>query len=171
MRFPWTRLYRAYPELDRFSDDQCEAWVKRAWRWRPWTMFVSILASAFLGMGLSYGLFRVLSRFFYPMAQAASKSFTVQNVILQLASVGGWVLLSAAPGLLGALVLRDLMLRRVIRGQLSSTRCMRCDYSLLGLPVREGVVTCSECGEVAGLTDRALAPEDLLSGRSGVKRS
>lgn len=69
------------------------------------------------------------------------------------------------------LLVRDLWLRWAIRGQLSGTRCPTCRYSMLGLRITGGSVTCPECGKSTALADHGLTPKDLLAEEVAVSAS
>lgn len=64
---------------------------------------------------------------------------------------------------IAALILKDRWLRWAIKRQITSSRCPRCQYVLLGLAVHDGVVTCPECGMSLVLADIGLTPAGLLS--------
>lgn len=42
MRIPLNKVYRAFPELDQFSDEQCEVFVKRVLSVRIQTILVRV---------------------------------------------------------------------------------------------------------------------------------
>ena len=102
--FTSTKLWRAFPELDPFSDEQC----------RPVITFVS------------------------------------RSSLDQLCCIGLALLGTIVSGFLvvGVLRVRDMLLRHHLRKLLTSgSTCIRCSYSLLGLPLDEQHrATCPECG-------------------------
>ncbi|MCC7387146.1 MAG: hypothetical protein IT431_00105 [Phycisphaerales bacterium] len=142
MRLPLSKVHRAFPELDRFSDEQCVRFVRAAGRrgWRPW-----------VHTGLLLLLGAVLT------AAVLAASLVVWSWFEQRLRLGGaafYAVTSASCGvvwLLGAgvlMLLRDRLLiarvRYVVRAR---GACPGCGYSLLGIVVREGnVVVCPECG-------------------------
>ncbi|MGD9690657.1 MAG: hypothetical protein AB7K52_13315 [Phycisphaerales bacterium] len=159
MRLPVSKVYRAFSELDRFSDAQCEAWVARARRGHVLLIDGSLLSGLALAAGVTIGGFLVS----WPMLDFASR--LPDNWWGASARVGLMVVWLAAmmlPGL-APLLARDWSLRWCIRMQLAGAACVRCRYSLLGLRVKRGEITCSECGEVMNLAALGLTPEDIIA--------
>lgn len=161
MRVPMDKVYRAFPELDRFSDAECIAWVKRAERvhakYLALGTFVAIAGAMMLAIpafvvGWAPAMWMMEPKWHYPS-------------VLWLPAILWAVLVSALP-FVGSLAVRDWCLRRCIGIQIAGARCEKCSYSLLGLPIHEGWVTCSECGQRLSLKQLGLTPEDLLA-RSG----
>jgi hypothetical protein len=160
MRLPFERVYRAFPELDRFDDARCERFVGWAvdhagwWRWVVRGMMIS-LPGAGLAAVRATGLYQVLD----PLVAGDLAQQTLRAVCTGV--LGGGVPLA------GAFVLRDLWLRRRVRAVLSSTACLRCRYQLLGLSAVELRVTCPECGLVRELdADSAAAAAMLRAGEA-----
>ena len=144
MRLIRKRIYRAFPELDRFSDEQCRrfvgaansSWGRRVGRWAIVALVtVAGWAVAIAGVGL-FG--DRLDRVFLRVS-------SLWAVVWGLALVG----VMTAP-LIAALVARDLLLRRRVRGLIQrSGACPECHYSLLGMRVGADLrVTCPECARV-----------------------
>jgi hypothetical protein len=142
MRLPLSKVHRAFPELDRFSDEQCGRFVRAAGRrgWRPWVHRAVLGAITFpLTVGSVYG------------AIAAS---SWAEKWLRLGEIAFWVTVSLSlavacliPTVL-VMLLRDRMLlgrvRHIVRAR---AVCPGCRYSLLGIVVRgDGIVVCPECG-------------------------
>ncbi len=161
MRLPRTEVFRAFPELDRFSDEECRAWLRRAWRAQRWRLTLGSLGGAALALGLAAGMFvlggMLVSRLGLTGSRAEGRT---------LAGAMLWAVLTVLPAGLTMFAIRDWSLRRAVRSQLSSTRCPGCDYQLLGLPVREGAVTCSECGQRITPAELGVSLEDLMPARS-----
>lgn len=142
MRVPLHKVYRAFPELDRFTDEQCARFVRAACR-RGWRrhfhrlgVLVAVLAGAILGMaGAGMVISGLDERHQYGYGVFLLVSFAALAVALGLAS-------------LPVLALKDLLLRRRIRFILRDRAvCPSCRYSLLGMVVGEGnLVLCPECG-------------------------
>lgn len=162
MRVPVSKLYRAFPELDQYSDVECEGFVQLAQRERTAGLLgtamgavVASVASAILvGYIAWYGLVEL---FGLPEDRPSDDALRAFFSFV----IGTTSLLSAA--LVGLLV-RDLWLRWVITRRLSIARCLACSYSLLGLAVIDGRVQCPECGDSTRLSDRGLTPADILAG-------
>ncbi len=154
MRLITRKLYRAFPELDRFSDERCEQFVRAA-RGGMWArilrgvllsglMFVVFIGSVGLvaaGMGW---IDRVGVRWWDNIFQAVGM-LVYSAVCFGLAPLFGFV---------G----RDILLRgRVRRILRSHSSCARCEYRLLGLPMdAHHLVVCPECGHLTRV-DPALA--------------
>lgn len=149
MRIPLNKIYRAFPELDRFSDEQCERYVLQAMRISGRRRLVRHTLEASVGVGIFFlVLFAVAS--VSPMTPG--RGFIVAYAVLLVAlPIVGW------------LIARDQLLRQAIKARLTSARCPACDYSLLGLPVHGEVVVCPECGEAIDLEHHGLTEADLLS--------
>ncbi|MFM8874265.1 MAG: hypothetical protein ACKOJI_13160, partial [Phycisphaerales bacterium] len=154
MRLIASPVYRAFPELDSFSDAQCREFTVRArGSWRRRTTFGAARALAAIAavpitvwivavtVGSAIGL------------RGASNSWVLAVVLLAGLLAGGatWLLS-------GDLSLR-LAIRRVMR--IGGT-CQGCGYVLVGLPVSASLdVTCPECGERTSLErDRAHCAPD-----------
>ena len=58
---------------------------------------------------------------------------------------------------------RDYFLRRVLRWECQGVRFTDFNYSLLGLRIDDGKVTCPECGEVRDFEAMGLTAQDLLA--------
>lgn len=171
MRIPASKVYRAFPEFDRFDDATCERYIRamctapgRFWRrWIErvlWAMaYVVVVLVGFLTVGI-----------------AAERAFGVSSTVsdsLVLLVMALSMLLACTAGPLLVLVFRDLVLRRRISAQLTLTKCPACRYNLLGVPLQpsldgadggagkngaeSGGVICPECGFVTSFAD--IAPE------------
>ena len=144
MRIPRGRVYRAFPELDRFTDAQGEQFVraacKRGWR-RHYHRFLVVvfLLLAWLIAWLLIGLGTYLLDRVAPTLHRSNAAYWT------LASLA--LILFVAPLFLLLLVKDWFLLRRlrlVIRARGS---CPACQYTLLGAVVSErDIVTCPECG-------------------------
>jgi hypothetical protein len=154
MRLPVRRIYRAFPELDRFSDEQCRRFVKAASRgWRVVLHVLLILAVLIPGLLAS--------------AWAADKAFEASeeyqngqrhDVIWAPIAAGAATIPLFILAALLALVVRDLLLRlRIGRILRRDSSCPKCHYRLVGLAVsRQSTITCPECGFEASV-DRSLS--------------
>ncbi len=139
MRLIRSKIYRAFPELDRFGDDQCvrfviaanSSWFGRAVRWTVVGTLgvIAMLAGAMLA------------------ALTVTRFEESDGPLAML--LGGLVLIGATlGGMVGALVARDGLLRRRVRRMIAECgSCARCRYSLLGVRVGEDLrAICPECG-------------------------
>lgn len=162
MRLPLARIYRAFPELDVFTNEECERFVIRVRSWSGpvakfagWCWFWFGTGAFLLGFGL---LSAAGSLFSAPRPPDQSRSLwdlsTLAIAAIVLAGgVGGIYFLS--------LLLRDWLLIRAIRLRVLLANCPKCEQSMLGVPCEEGSVRCPECGTLHALAKLGLTPEDL----------
>lgn len=141
MRVPGRKIYRALPELDGFTDEQCSRFVRAATRTRWWFAIRFVMWGgwiALIGAFSLAGWFTITGAGQPRLAMwAVARPFTA-TVLLAAVLLSGPALLIA----------RDRLLRWRI-GLLLRTRgrCLKCGYGLLGLPVDEELrVRCPECG-------------------------
>ncbi len=151
MRLPVSKVWRAFPELDRFDDARCIRYVRQAKAKRRVTGALLVLLAPvfvivwFVSIGLSVGVMDML----YPGGAGPG----VVGMILALFLFAGTPLALS----LTLLLLRDRWLHRAVRDRLNVARCLECSYSLLGLdPGENKFVICPECGKPADLTDEML---------------
>jgi len=156
-------VYRAFPEFDRFTDEQCERFLAAAAQlgWRRvlrWVMtgvagvvlfVVAVVPSLFARGALEK-----------PLAMSGLLTFVADLLsVLVPSCVGGF----------GGVLVRDVLLRQHLR-RLINTRgsCSACGYRLLGLPVSEAnTVACPECGHVSEV-DPSLGELTIREGTEGV---
>jgi len=160
LRLPWSRIYRAFPELDQFSDDECERYLRQVYvqrRTRGWPVVAAVAG------GVAWPLLAL------SVARLSARSCSGQSVFFPVLLLVGEVLAVALP----LLWMRDFLMIRSIRGRIDNTRCTACRHSLLGLPLlgppeggRPGsgaeAVRCPECGSVMVLSDLGLVTADLI---------
>ncbi|MCW5776169.1 MAG: hypothetical protein KIS87_07005 [Phycisphaeraceae bacterium] len=162
MRIPLSRVWRAFPELDRFTDEQCERFVRAACRTGRRHVhraallvlfFLFVVASVLLAAGIAH----VFERLWAPSSRGARVA-NVVLVVLMLAIV-------ALPPVLTMLIRDRLLLRRIRRVLRTRGACPGCRYTLVGLPVSAALaVVCPECGYEAEV-DPAL--RELVIDESG----
>lgn len=154
MRFPFTKIYRAFPELDTYRDDQCERFVNAA-RGRRWQRLLRVgvtIAVGFVGQVVLWLMIGYVSNFI-PSNTTGAGSENKDGLFIVLG-----LLLLFPLGLIGflpAIFLRDRMLLGQIRKILIERgSCMQCHYSLIGLPVFERqFVKCPTCKKPVVLKD------------------
>jgi hypothetical protein len=158
------KLYRAFPELDQFSDEQCEEFVKRAKHmqgfgdWAIAAVTATALVSCLVLAILQYFLSGALQRAAISLAGRAMAQHLYPAAIVFL-----WVVVPALSALVGRDVVYWRFLKRAIWKRIELIRCGTCKYSLLGQHVRSGVVRCPECGEATTLTRLGVDSEaDLM---------
>ena len=137
MRLPMSKVYRAFPELDRFDDAACRAFVADVSRRHWWsalrTAIFSVIVAVLLALG---GLFVIVSE----MSQRP-------NTLTQVGELIGLVAVFVGPIVFG-MAMRDWWLRRRLQERIDASRCFACNYSLVGMPAAAEGVCCPECGAV-----------------------
>jgi hypothetical protein len=121
---PLSKVWRAFPELDRFSDAQCKAYVRLARRERPGVLVVS----AALCSGASFSLSSLSwAPFFFGgsfggdwrrfnLAGPLGDNWMLVIVLSILVSIGG--------PLVVFFLVRDKWLRRAVRLHLRGAHCL-----------------------------------------------
>lgn len=161
MRVPFSEIYRAFPELDGFSDAECKRFVQRARaekaRVRAMELLTAFagLAGLILGTALGAFLARVLNDTLFSSVHPFTFDESVRPILM--------VVLAGLCAAGGAAFVRDRWLRDAITKRLSQAACPACAYSLLGLKPVNGHVTCPECALPISLIDRGLTQADLLA--------
>jgi len=155
MRLPLSKIWRAFPELDRFDDTRCRRYVVEAARVnrRSGCVILLLIPLAIAGWLVSIGLSIAILDLLVPGNQGPGWYFTAVALVI----------FAAPPLLMGVTILlaRDRWLRRAVRDRLNVARCLGCSYSLLGLTPVEGRsgqrhVTCPECGKPGEVTDEMM---------------
>lgn len=162
MRIPTRKIYRAFPELDQFSDEQCERFMQRlrvsgARNTIPQAVFVAVtVVGLAIACSASSFVFAVLEDEL--QSRRNGDVHSIYDFVVLLIGFG-------LPVFLG-LIARDFTLRRhlklVINEKLDRIRCLACKYILIGQVVHENQVTCPECGSVMPLDQLGIVAEDLI---------
>jgi hypothetical protein len=154
MRILVRRIYRAFPELDRYSDEQCLRFVratrKRFWvRMGHWTIIAAVGLACFFGILV---LWAYVSNELERYQNAARRDMPWLELIAVLGCVPTASIVPVA-----SFLTRDFLLRRRVRYVLRMrSACPRCAYRLIGLSVSpDHKITCPECGLVCDV-DPAL---------------
>jgi len=144
MRIPGRKIWRAFRELDEFSDEQCRRFVKRAWGGSAQRVLAAVMvigtfaATAFVA---GWALISVYEAFDFDNRKVFSDT---QITLISIAMV----VVIASVGPLMALIVRDVFLRALIWRVLNiGGVCGGCGYPLYGLPLTEALgCSCPECG-------------------------
>jgi len=155
VRLPLSKVYRAFPELDRFSDDECELYVRHVSRDSGTSITVGAFAVA-IGSMIVVPVVTVLTA-----RLVFVRPPTPVIALMSLLVFGG---LFSGP--LWGFLFRDRLLRRAVLERLKRARCPACRYSLVGLKSKQGRVTCPECGSVIELAATDLTEQDLVAERA-----
>jgi hypothetical protein len=160
MRIPLSKVYRAFRELDQFTDEQCQGYVARAMQKRRASMGGFVFAGVFLCPAV-FTLSMVATLAGQDAALGSSARIWILRHWLDVPIEYAAKVVPFVAATLVALVLRDVWLRSAIRKELNRSTCPRCEYQLLGLPVQSGQVMCPECGHRTRIDLLGLRPEDL----------
>ncbi len=161
MRLPLSKVYRAFPELDRFSDEQCRAWQQLANDYWPWKRIGALLLAVAMFPVMWAGLMTLVTLLgnwsgFRPLNDLPAP-FGLMVVLL-------FVALPIFAAALVSLSIRDWWTRRCLRRFIDDRICS-CGYSLLGLPHEpfedRARVHCPECGtwhKINNAPERVVGP-------------
>jgi hypothetical protein len=163
LRIPRRKLYRAFSELDPYSDELCEQFMQRVrvrTSYRGTVTGVSTIV-CIVSLALTCGTLEDL-------AQSTERllGHVVTRQTAELIALG--LCIAMVPGVpaLAFLITRDLVLwaslRTIIRQRIDRIRCLSCKYVLLGQRVADGVVTCPECGASNTLAVLGVSAADLI---------
>ncbi|HVP73947.1 MAG TPA: hypothetical protein VMS30_09430 [Phycisphaerales bacterium] len=160
LRLPVSKIYRAFPELDRFSDEQCERYVAFA-KGDIGCLFFIIPPLATVALFVM-----CVFVFINAAAWANFRIHGTMSVVTGIVYAVGVISFLFGLPLAGGFLARDLvlhrLLRRHVRSRVERTRCPACRYSLLGQRVVAGVIGCPECGGTTTLAALGLLSEDEL---------
>ncbi len=135
MRLPLSKVYRAFPELDRFDDAACRAFVSDVSRQHWWSALQTAIFSVVVAVLLALGGLLIIGT---EMAQR-------QSVLTRWGELAGLIVVFVGPILFG-MAMRDWWLRRRLQERIDASRCFACNYSLVGMPAEEAGIRCPECG-------------------------
>jgi hypothetical protein len=162
MRLPVAKAYRAFKELDRFSDAQCVTFARaaRPRRWRSFVHEITIVAAALMGLVVALAVYAWMLHRFFGDSWYGGTAFYL-GVLPTLACAIG-------VGPLVGFMVRDFLLRRGIRRVLISRgSCPACKYVITGLVVDgDSRVRCPECGAVT-TADATLG--EIVTDENGVR--
>lgn len=160
MRLPLATVYRAFPELDRFTDDECRRLIYRAQlRGMEGPSDGCVMTALLIAGGVV--IFGVAGS----MIWASLDGTRLHRIALRsdLLNSAGPVLLLLGIVFSGVsgLVVRDRSLRRLLREQIGRTTCPGCRASLLGCDRSADSLRCGGCGRVYKFGELGLESEDL----------
>ena len=147
MRILTRQLHRAFPELDRYSDAQCRAFMKRLEQ--RWVVHgATLLGSAAVGIACFLVAVVIVAG---PGARGWSDDLVVEAIRLGMPLIAGF----------GAmLITRDLLvrasLRRRVLNEFNRLSCANCGHCLIGQRARGRTVHCPECGRPTSFTELGI---------------
>lgn len=167
MRIVTRKLYRAFPELDAFTDEQCADYLANVKQRRARFSMLIIGLPATLGVAylIGFPLFvgRVVMRWLNDMGLFKMNAAGDMQIMIVF---GTFITLWVAGAALIPLTLRDRLLKKalyqVINDQLEKTRCRQCSYSLIGQQPTGERLECPECGRKTTLKELGITLEDLI---------
>jgi DNA-directed RNA polymerase subunit RPC12/RpoP len=157
------KIWRAFPELDKYDDDVCQRYIHRAKRidnsWKGWVLIFLTLPVAFIVWGVLSWMGSVfIAGLEYQHDIYLTDSFSIFFPLVVLTGFAWFPLVSA-------FIVRDRWLNRCIRKQLSGIKCGACGYSLIGLSLIDEApnptVICPECGHHILLHEMGLTHADI----------
>jgi hypothetical protein len=164
VRLPFTKVYRAFPEFDGLSDEECARYVRHVRVHQRWQYQLIPLLTG-LALLVVWPVGWVVAARNLPVWQWVPMPPSDESRILLLGVTS--ILVPA----MTMLLLRDLALWWGVREEVNRARCPKCRQSLLGVPVQEvGVggdpakrfIRCPECGRKYMLLDIGITPRDLI---------
>ena len=164
MRIPVSKIDRAFPELDSFTDEQCERFMKRirsSWDHRKHYPLVACLAVTGISLLLTLTLF---FKYYRLILDSEDGIFDLPG-IASVFTVFSLFLALCLPFMLGLFARDSLLLRQLkfaIRNKLDRIRCLGCKYLLIGQVVKNQTVSCPECGLTQHLDDLGVSEADLI---------
>lgn len=169
-----TRFYRAFPQLDRLTDEQCEELAIRARTERGDAAWMIPVGAGVLLAFVSAGVLYMLSLLTLTAAGAGGGGGKApvagSTAAANLKPLETVLFLGVAAGAIAVFFLVMILVHRVMiaRTMIRLTRrgdCPFCDFSLVGLVVdraKGGTVRCPECGRVVVLVEHRIREEDLI---------
>ena len=171
MRIPRDKLYRAFPELDRFSDEQCERFVQRVritatYRLGSWAAigFTVVVATGLIASGLAVLDEHLHRSLWLKLSRRTADTLLLVYWLVPIVSIPPFV------GLLTRDIVLRIYLRWAVQMQIERVRCRSCKYLLIGQVANAGLVTCPECGARNSLQSLGLTEQDLVPPERGEDR-
>ena len=147
MRILTRKIWRAFPELDRFGDEQCARFVKAANARTSAKVMTWLVASIATALVSATAL--IVPIWLQPKCGNVYVFPALDDIYMHalLTRAWFWAWWMFAGGIAG-FITRDVLLRlRVRRILRTRATCVQCRYSLLGLAVPASlIVQCPECG-------------------------
>jgi len=162
MRIPMRKIYRAFPELDAYTDAQCELLMQR--------VNLSMVSRQAI-RGMTFAAVVVTLIVMLPIMYVFVDTLIQGNPGWGMVRYDGerslvWTVGMVGPAVLAGFLTRDTVLRKqlvsAITLHIEKVRCPECKYILIGQRDHNGAVTCPECGHTTLLRLLGLEPADLI---------
>jgi hypothetical protein len=159
------KIWRAFPELDRYDDEVCQRYIARALATRNTSLhrtllITSIIAAFFVSVTIAGFHFA----FLYWFARLLNNGNQISVMVDTFLNLLVFVSFIWMPYLTG-LIVRDQLLHRSLRLHFEGAICPKCRYSLVGLelhgPDGSKRVKCPECGRDMALSIINLTEADI----------
>lgn len=143
VRFLTRRIWRAFSELDPYSDDECRLFVRIARTRAPWRWMHRFVIALLLILGIP--AIGALNLFLF---DSGPSRLTPRSDLFGVVLASFGILTAFGLPAVAALLARDWFLRRRLRHVLRDTgSCPQCSYSLVGLVIPQSLtIACPECG-------------------------
>ena len=167
MRILSRKIWRAFPELDKYDDNVCRMYIRQARKagntWKGAIFVVLVLPiGLFVWAALMFNYDAIvyyLQDWYYFDILDYFNDHT-ENLFMAL-RITGYIWFPV----LCMYLVRDRWLNRCIRKQLSGIKCGACGYSLIGLSLTtdstEPTVVCPECGHRIVLSEMGITEADI----------
>lgn len=157
---PFTKIYRTIPDFDRFTDQECEIFLRRAMK----EQYASQVLAALLAVAALFAVFMtIVLALLIPLERlqgTSGRSDLVEGAKHIVSSAA-----ALAAGIWCAMKVQDFWVRRAMSRYLGSKKCSGCSYLLLGLAPVDDATTCPECGLTTRLSTLGLTLEDIELGK------
>ncbi len=158
MRILTRKIWRAFPELDKYEDDVCRRYTKHARALRNAWKGAALVLGALLIAWVVWGVLTML------VVGRGMKWITPSDGVetfIALTIMTGFVWFPV----FWAFLVRDRWLNRCVRKHIADTACAECGYTLIGLAFVEfegkQSVLCPECGRHTKLEEWGLVEADI----------
>lgn len=169
MRIPHRKVYRAFREFDRMTDEECERYLvglRRQGRMTRQPKAAFVLALPLVSVPACVGFGWAMSGPLRNTWVWLDRFVLVEDVSLATILIGLIlaVLAGGIPSMI-ALLVRDRIITRVLEKQVSLAACADCRQSLIGLPLGgtddRPTVRCPECGVAWELRSLGLVADHI----------
>lgn len=161
---PFFKTYRAFEELDGFTDAECRHLVLRVFQRRRRQVIRMELASTLFFM---IGVAALGATIFIDLMERPLRVSRFTGMVMDVVDwspgavlVAGFAL-AVGVGAFPHFWMRDRLTRRCVRDHLAYVRCSSCGASLMGASRTERRAACPGCGQECGLRAMGLEAADL----------